>query len=336
MSAIDLRIAETVAGAAGGGDGDGSPLAIDLPAAADDAAARVVAYTGLEPAQAIPPAEAISRKEWRAANFASIDVLLAPLLDEAGRGLGPLQGPALVAGRAVLGAEVGTVMGVLGRRVLGQVDVRLTDPGAPLRLLMVVPNLHAAAANLGVDEEQLVRWVTVHEMTHVVQFTGVPWLREHLAGLVERLLAGGESSLPSVDDLRAAIRGEGGLRRAALGPARADAFEQLQAVMSVVEGHAEHVMDAAGAAVLPDLPQLRAALAARREQSSSLLSPWKLVERLLGMELKMRQYAEGKAFCDAVVEASDVASLHRVFAAPELLPTLAELREPSAWLARAV
>lgn len=346
-SKIDWGLAERVASLTGGGLGDTSPLPVDLPAIAADAAERVVAYTGLTPASPLPEAEAIGRPAWRAANYASFDAMLGPLVATAGKGLGPLRGLAVTGAGAVVGAEAGALTGLLGRRVLGQVDVRLTDPDAPLRLLMVVPNLHASAAALDVDPAQLVRWVTVHEMTHAVQFTAVPWLRPHLGEMIGELLelAGGSSSsgagegdakpsLPKLD-VKAMIEQarSGSLLGLVAGPERAAMIERIQSIMSLVEGHAEHVMDAAGAPVLPDLDQLRAALKTRREASTGF-SPWKLLEKLLGMELKMKQYAVGKAFCDAVVGQSDVATLHRAFAAPELVPTAAEFKDPGAWIAR--
>jgi putative hydrolase len=99
----------------------------------------------------------------------------------------------------------------------------------------------------------------------------------------------------------------------------------------VLEGYAEHVMDAVGAEVLPDLPGLRAALDRRRRDRSGLL---RVLERLIGLDLKLRQYEQGKAFCDAVVARGGIAVLNRVWAAPEALPTLAELDDAGAWIAR--
>jgi coenzyme F420 biosynthesis associated uncharacterized protein len=243
---------------------------------------------------------------------------------------------------ALVGAEAGVVTGLLGRRVLGQVDVRLTDPEAPLRLLLVVPNLHATAESLDVDEAQLVRWVMVHEVTHAVQFTGVPWLRGYLGDMLRELLDASRPSMdlgsllqvPSMDDLRALVDGvrNGSLVSLVLGPGRSELLERMQVTMAVVEGHAEHVMDAAGAEVLPDLAQLRKALEARRESGG--FGPWQILDKLLGLELKMQQYEDGKRFCDAVDEQAGVAASHHAFSAPEALPTAAELAEPASWLSR--
>jgi coenzyme F420 biosynthesis associated uncharacterized protein len=173
-----------------------------------------------------------------------------------------------------------------------------------------------------------------------VQFAGVPWLRPYLAGLLRELLASLEVKvdprallrLPSLDDVRelADALKEGGLV-AALGGGRRELLDRVQGVMGVVEGHAEHVMDVVGAQALPSLAELRAALDRRRRERSPLLA---LLERLIGLDAKMRQYEDGKRFCDAVVAAAGPAALHRVFDAPEQLPSSAELQDPEAWMRR--
>ena len=115
------------------------------------------------------------------------------------------------------------------------------------------------------------------------------------------------------------------------GEGRAALLDRVQATMALIEGHAEHVMDAAGAQIVGDLGTLRAALDRRRRERPPVIA-W--LERLIGLELKLRQYQDGKAFCDAVVAQAGVAALHRAFAAPEALPTLPELADPAAWLRR--
>ena len=223
---------------------------------------------------------------------------------------------------------MGALTGVLSQRVLGQYDLALLDAEVPPRLLLLAPNLAQAARNLGVDRDELVLWVTIHEITHAVQFGGAPWLREHLGGHAagadrrpagearprstrdgcpRRGRGGGGGWIPKLDGLginpnqlrelvERARRGE--LLRLTLGEERWQLVERMQATMSLIEGHAEHTMDAVGAEVLPSLPRLRAALNRRRETRGL---PWRVLERLLGLELKMRQYEVGKRFCDAVV-----------------------------------
>jgi coenzyme F420 biosynthesis associated uncharacterized protein len=205
----------------------------------------------------------------------------------------------------------------------------------------VAPNLREAARTFEADEAELLEWVVFHEITHAVQFTGVPWLREHVASMLRELLSSVKVEVdtaallrvPKLDDLRAAwesVRRDG-LVHAVAGPERTEIIDRLQAVMAVIEGHAEHVMDAAGADVLPSLPKLRESLERRRREKPPLV---KLLERLLGLDLKMRQYEVGKRFCDAVVCDWGIDGLNRAWSAPEHLPTLAELEDPAGWVRR--
>ena len=258
-----------------------------------------------------------------------------------GQDLGPLYDALGAAGGLLMGAQVGAMAGMLSQRVLGQYDLALLDPTVAPRLLLVAPNLAQAARTMQVDSEQLLAWVTIHEITHAVQFSGAPWLREHLAGILRQLIEGLQVSvslsalmrLPSAGDARAFAERlrHGELVRLTLGEQRWQLVERLQATMSLVEGHAEHVMDAVGAEVLPSLPRLRAAMTRRREHRGL---PWRVLERLLGLELKMRQYEEGRRFCDAVVLAGGPAGLARAWRSAEDLPTAAELQAPELWLAR--
>jgi putative hydrolase len=126
-----------------------------------------------------------------------------------------------------------------------------------------------------------------------------------------------------------ARRGE--LLRLTLGEDRWQLVDRMQAVMSLVEGHAEHTMDAIGAEVLPSLPSLRAAMTRRRQERGL---PWRVLERLLGLEMKLRQYEVGRRFCDAVVEEGGPHALARAWTGPEALPSASELQAPAAWLAR--
>ncbi len=341
---IDWSLASTLARlVAGEAPAPASPAA-DLDALARDAEARVSAYTGLVAATPIPVAEGVDRDAWIAANATSMAALLDPALDAAGSRLGPLAPVLRVGAGAVLTAEVGVILGFLSQRVLGQYDLVLLErPGAARapRLLFVVPNLGAAARSFAADEAEVLRWVALHEVTHALQFAGVPWLRPHLAGLVRELLAAvevrvdaaGALRLPGAEDLRrlvAAVR-EADLVSLAVRPEERATLDRLQTTMAVIEGHAEHVMDAVGAEVLPSLPALREAMEARRRSASA---PARLLGRLLGLELKLRQYEQGKRFCDAVVTAGGVGALNAVWSGPEALPTTAELERPADWLAR--
>lgn len=368
MGTIDWRLAqhvgELVSGISGrGGAASDSARSADLgidpsDLNAPELAERITSYTGLAPVDGVPALELVDRPRWIAANLATMKPLLEPLSERMGSGLGPLAGMARSASGALIGVQVGVLTGMLSQRVLGQYEIALLDPAPTPRLLLVSPNLLQAASNLQVDREELVRWVTIHEVTHAVQFGGAPWLREHLSAMIRELMEsmqldlGGGKGGPGLRDLLALgeLRGRpdigaareriadllakarnGELLRITLGEDRWQIVDRMQATMSLIEGHAEHVMDAVGAELLPSLPRLRAAMTRRRQMKPL---PWRVLERLLGLELKMRQYEVGRRFCDMVVDEAGPAALAPAWRSPEGLPTSAELQAPLSWLTR--
>ena len=314
--------------------GDPTPYA-EVGGLAAESERLVSAYTGLTPLAPVPAPEAVGRPEWIDANLRSLGGVLDPVADRIAGRLGPFGGAA----GALIGLEAGAISGFLGGRVLGQYEFAVLDPSAPARLLFVAPNLGHAATALDADPDQLLRWVALHEITHALQFGGVPWLREHLAGIVRHLLgaldvdARGLLRMPDVSDLRKLMESvrEDGLAFLAIGGERRALLESAQAFMALLEGYAEHVMDTVGAALLADLDAMRAAMDRRRTERSGLL---RVLERLIGMDLKLRQYQLGKQFCDGVVARGGIAALNRAWAGPEALPTLPELEDPLGWLAR--
>lgn len=333
------RLARSVAG-----EPEARPPAADLQALATDSAERVIAYTGLTPARPIPPAEGIGRAEWIAANVGAMRILLDPPLEKVGAGLGPARQALRLGAGVVLTAEMGVVLGFLAQRVLGQYELVLLDTtpeDRPPRLLFVLPNLGSAGRAFGADEVEFLHWVALHEVTHAVQFAGVPWLQPHIAGLVRELLSHAELRIdarrvlrmPTGGDLRRMVEAvrAGDIVSLVASERERATLERMQATMAVLEGHAEHVMDAVGSPLLPSLPRLRAALDARRRSASA---PARLLQRLLGLEMKLKQYEQGKRFCDAVVREAGVSALNRVWSAPEMLPSSAELDAPRAWLGR--
>jgi coenzyme F420 biosynthesis associated uncharacterized protein len=211
----------------------------------------------------------------------------------------------------------------------------------PPRLLVVLPNLGAAVRSFGAEEDEFMTWVALHEVTHAIQFSGVPWLHGHLSGLVKQLLQSAELRidrerkfrLPSKQELQRmgrAVR-SGDLIGLVASDSERETLDRVQATMAVIEGHAEHVMDAVAPELLPSLPKLREGIDRRRKSQSGVS---RLLAKLLGLELKMRQYEQGKFFMDAIARQGGPQALTRVFSGPEALPTLAELQNPSAWLTR--
>jgi coenzyme F420 biosynthesis associated uncharacterized protein len=362
VDAIDWGTAQRVGELVAGSPPSGGALAESVAPLAERFAGLVGDYSGLEPPAQMPPLEAVDRPRWIAANLQTMRPILEPLAQQADGAtrrarrfkldarpsaydLGPLYDALSAAGGLLLGAQVGAMTGMLSQRVLGQYDLALLDASVSPRLLLVAPNLAQAAHNMQVDRDQLVTWVTIHEIAHAVQFSGAPWLREHLAGMLRELIDGLQVRvslgallrLPAAGDLRSLAervrRGE--LLRLTLGEGRWALVGRMQATMSLIEGHAEHVMDAVGAEVLPSLPRMRAAMTHRREHRGL---PWRVLERLLGLELKMRQYEVGRRFCDAVVAAGGEQEgprlLARAWRSPGDLPSAAELQTPGLWLAR--
>jgi coenzyme F420 biosynthesis associated uncharacterized protein len=337
---VDWELAARIARSAAGEAAPSlPPIALDATAAA--ARDQIVAATGLEPAGPLPPVEWVDRGAWIDANLKTMRSTIGPALESAGgaSASGPL-GALQSAGGAVAAAEIGGLLGLFARRVLGQYELDLTDPDVPPRLLLVGPNLDRAANELQADRNEVVTWVTLHEVTHAVQFGAVPWLRPRLGGALKELLSALDVKVDprallrvGVDDLRALAESvrEGGLIGAVMGVERKALLDRVQGTMGLVEGHAEWAMDRAGGEVLKDVDALRAAMDRRREDRAPLL---RILDRLLGFDLKLKQYAQGRVFCDTVVAARGDAGLRDAWASADLAPTSAELAAPAAWLSR--
>lgn len=345
---IDWGVADRVARTlAGNGTGKRSVRRADLRKASRGSVRLVTDYTGLEPKGRLPAAEVVDRREWIAANLESLQSMSAGFEDGLARSLrapGPL-GSGLRAGAGIAaGVEMGVVSGFLAQRVLGQYDVALVGPARPPRLLFVAPNLADAQKRLGAEREPFLRWIALHESTHVVQFAAVPWLRDHIGGTAEKLLADAFAGV-SAGELAAALRRlltpdprriaaavrSGEWLSPFMSKPRRRLLARLQTTMAIVEGYSEHVMDAVGAELGPAFAEMRERVEERRGQRGLLEM---LLSRLLGVEMKLRQYEQGKAFCDEVAERRGIAALNRVWAEPGTLPRPSELEHPGRWISR--
>jgi coenzyme F420 biosynthesis associated uncharacterized protein len=257
----------------------------------------------------------VDRPSWVSAVAQSAQSMLA--------GLGePEPDSALGVARAkTLGAQAGVVFAVLANRILGQFDPFVDAP----RLLLVAPNVVGVERQLGVRPSDFRLWVCLHEETHRFQFGQAPWLRGHLLGMFGELLAGDELQFGWPKAGRPAS-----VRDLISNPAQREAFDQVTAVMSLMEGHADVMMDRVGSRVVPTYSSIRTAFEARRDQQG--WDAW--LRRLLGLDLKREQYRDGAGFCRMVIDAAGVATLNRAFEAPGMLPTLAEIHDPQLWLHR--
>jgi coenzyme F420 biosynthesis associated uncharacterized protein len=345
---VDWTLAQRVAlGVAGGGAEPGYFSAVTVESACEEATGLVIEYTGLTPARPLPRPEVIDRAEWARVGLRTLREVSQGFEAQIAGGMkapGPLGGVARSIAGAAAGAEAGVAVGYGARRVLGQYDVALVESDREERLLFVAPNLASTHAQLGETPEVFVRWIAIHETTHAVQFTSVPWLRGHLADLLEQLIQGASAQIDRASlqglakrvlrsDPRRTIRSllQGDFARMLAGPGQTLVLDRLQTAMSVIEGHAEHVMDAAAASSEPGYARLRARLDARRARRGGL---GEVISRLLGMEMKLRQYRLGKAFCDAVADEAGIDGLNRVWSGPEALPSAEELERPALWLER--
>jgi coenzyme F420 biosynthesis associated uncharacterized protein len=217
-------------------------------------------------------------------------------------------------------------------------------PERQARLLFVGPNVEQARRRLGGEPQTVLRWIALHEVTHAVHFGAAPWMRDHLRELAGELLAGSRLGVRPSDIADLGRRALGTDPRRWLGelrdgdpitllapPSSRGLIDRTQATMASVEGYAEHVMDAAAPHLGEEIGDLRFALERSREDRPPLA---RLLAWVLGMELKLRQYRDGKRFCDDVVEVAGIEALNGAWSSAETLPTLAEISDPGAWLER--
>ena len=286
----------------------------------------------------------VDRREWLEANFSSFAVVFQPI-EELYTRLGTRQnslGAAIgqINGK-IIGSQMGLLLGFLARRVLGQYDLSLLSPDPEVRgaLYFVEPNIARVQTQLGLSDEDFRLWIALHEVTHVFEFEAYPWvrnyfndlLRQFLGQLSDQLTAAG-GGLPQLLG-RLVGRKTGGQHwiERMLTPEQQRIFDQLQALMSLVEGYSNHIMNAIGEQLLPSFRQIEDRVQ-QRQQGRPLFE--EIFNRITGMDLKLAQYKQGEAFVNAVAEQRGVAFINRVWERPEHLPSMDEIRNPQKWSAR--
>ncbi|SRR6266705_1282416 len=316
----------------------------------------VAEFTLLPSPTDLAPVEAFRRAQWVEANIAGLRPLLEPMAQKVTSAMSEAQGttlPIQMPGTSnevldmlmqkmvplLLGAQVGTVLGYLGQRVLGQFDLAVPRPAGSL--YFVIPNIGRFERDWSLEPREFRAWVALHEVTHRFEFAQ-PWVREHFQHLVSDLiehahidLAGLEQrlegmDLSSPDALSEAFEGMGNLFGEAGDDEQRLRVARVQAFMAAAEGYGDHVMEHVGRRMLPSFIQIEEAVKRFREGHAAD----RALEQLLGLEMKMEQYRLGREFCAKVAELTDEATLSRVWGSADSLPSMPELDEPTLWLSR--
>jgi coenzyme F420 biosynthesis associated uncharacterized protein len=334
MPLVDTALAATVAARlAPSGPSlslvEAADVVAELCDVTDQAEQHVRDVTGLR--GVVGPATVVDRPAWAAANAEGFAVVLEPL-EEVFRAK---QGRVAAAVTAkVTAVQMGSLLAWLSGKVLGQYEA-FQPEGQQGRLLLNAPTIVETERKLGVDPHDFRLWVALHEVTHRTQFTAVPWLHGHVRAEIGELLAA--TKLDDPEALLQRLRGLKDLPRTSLveafqTPEQKVVMDRVTAFMSLLEGHAEHVMDGVGPTVVPTVADIRARFEERRRQG---VGPFeRMIRRVLGLDLKAKQYAEGSTFVAAAVAAVGMEGFNRVWDGPETLPTLVEVRDPAAWVAR--
>ncbi|MET9934519.1 MULTISPECIES: zinc-dependent metalloprotease [unclassified Streptomyces] len=319
---------------------------------------HVRAYTRMVPEGHEPPDTPVlivDRAGWIKANVAGFRELLTPLLGKMQERRSAVPGSAVLGavGGKVTGVELGMLLSFLASRILGQYETFApagralsTGTNGPGRLLLVAPNIVHVERELDVSPHDFRLWVCLHEETHRTQFTAVPWLRDHLQGEIQSFLAATDVDPGTfVERLRETAQtlvggrpeGEEGEPAPSLvelvqSPEQREILGRLTAVMSLLEGHADHVMDGVGPQVVPSVAEIREKFQARRARGASRLDL--ALRKLLGLDAKLRQYRDGERFVRAVVDQVGMDGFNRVWTSPNTLPTKSEIAAPADWIAR--
>ena len=348
-AAVDWSLAEKVAVRAAGREpfaesyhyGSLTSDFAELTALAEE---QVAAATGLRSLAGPARARVTDRQGWVRANIDSFQRLLRPITDrlEDTMAASPL---APVARRAA-GAEVGLVLGWMSSRVLGQYDLLVVEDERPEDqdiVYFVGPNVIGLEKRFAFPPREFRHWLALHEVTHRAQFTGIPWMRQHFLGLVQETVSAVDPDPKRfldalgrlAGDLRAGKKplDDGGLMAVLATPEQRLVLDQVAGLMSLLEGHGDVTMDRAGADQIPSAARFGQVLRERRQQGNAAA---RMLQRLIGLEAKMKQYEQGERFIEAVEREGGTELLDQAWVEPANLPSIAEIREPATWIARVV
>lgn len=308
----------------------------------------VGAYTGSQLPASAERTFAFDRVDWINANLTAFQNLFSPLEAlNAQKETGTSVFSVLWGGanRAVVSAELGVLLGYLARRVLGQYDMALLgrEPVDAGKLYYVEPNISAVEQMLGLPGDDFRMWLALHETTHAFEFEAYPWVKAHFNGLLneymeflkadaEQLNKGLGGIKVFIDRARSGNDGDhGSWIEAIMSPEQRALFGRMQALMCIIEGYSNHVMNAVGRDLLPNYERIARRFEARQRQKTPAEQ---LFARLTGLNLKMEQYRLGEIFIDTIAKERGHDVARRVWDGPEFLPSMEEIRQPSRWLTR--
>jgi coenzyme F420 biosynthesis associated uncharacterized protein len=322
-------------------------LELEFNELTEEAEGLVADETGLRSQAGRARARVADRPQWVQANVASFQRLLRPVTNKLAAQMDRNGSWSLLPtsfSRQIAGVQIGLLLGWMSTRVLGQYDQLIIEEEHPEEqdiVYYVGPNVLSVERRYGFPPREFRLWLALHEVTHRAQFTGVPWMRDHFLGLVERTLAGVDPDPKvllaalrrAVDEIRAGRNPleEGGLLTLVAGPEQHAAIQEVGGLMSLLEGHGDITMDRAGADRVPNAAWFSQVLKERRRQRGLA----KMVTVLIGLDAKMQQYEQGERFIEAVERAGGRDLLAKVWEGPEWLPTWPEIRAPADWIARA-
>ena len=346
-AAVDWSLAEKVAVRAAGREpfADSyhyASLAADFEELTALAEEQVAEATGLRSTAGAARGRVTDRQGWVRANIASFQRLLRPITTRLEENLAA--NPFAPVASRVAGAEMGMVLGWMSSRVLGQYDLLVIedeDPGEQDIVYYVGPNIIGLEKRFAFPPREFRHWLALHEVTHRAQFTGIPWMREHFLGLVAQTVDAVDPDpkrfLDALGRLAADLRSgknpldDGGVMAVLASPDQRLVLDQVAGLMSLLEGHGDVTMDRAGADQIPSAERFGTVLRQRRQQANPAA---KLLQKLIGLEAKMKQYEQGERFIEVIEREGGTELLDVAWVAPENLPTIAEIRDPEIWIAR--
>lgn len=317
-----------------------------------DSCVQVAGYTDLEVSGLPDRVDVFNQVDWISANVVSFKFLFDPISERYAEMFQEVSGESNPGAgrrtrkfaRVMLSMQVGIIMGYLSRNILGQFDLSLPEPEKGGKLYIVEPNVARVDAELGLEPVEFRKWITLHEVTHSFEFHSNTWLRDYLASSIQEYLNNIDWKGMSSPDFFKKMRQRnqrasgddalkaGGLISVISTPEQREILARLQGVMTLLEGYSNHVMDVVGKRLLPSYDTMKSRFERRRQNKGAAE---KLFQRLIGLDLKLRQYTMGEKFVNAVVESEGLEFMNRVWEGPELLPTVQEIDNPAAWIARA-